>query len=78
MACSCSILGKTLKSFLAPVIVGSATVGAAASKKSRHVIPDFTKGDTLPTGANHDWNLGPTAGGTSASLNQESPISPSH
>jgi hypothetical protein len=22
--------------------------------------PDFTRGDTIPAGANHDWNLGPT------------------
>ncbi len=63
MACSRSILGKTLKTCLALVIVGSATVGsamAATGEKSRHVIPDFTKGDTVPEGANHDWNLGPT------------------
>ena len=23
-------------------------------------IPDFTRGDTIPAGAKHDWNLGPT------------------
>ncbi|MDB6154500.1 MAG: Acetylesterase [Chthoniobacteraceae bacterium] len=23
-------------------------------------IPDFTKGDAIPTGTKHDWNLGPT------------------
>ena len=23
-------------------------------------MPDFTKGDTIPAGAKHDWNLGPT------------------
>lgn len=23
-------------------------------------VPDFTKGDVIPTGAKHDWNLGPT------------------
>lgn len=24
------------------------------------VVPEFTKGGTIPTGAKHDWNLGPT------------------
>jgi hypothetical protein len=23
-------------------------------------IPDFTKGESIPEGANHDWNLGAT------------------
>ena len=32
----------------------------AAQRKQPPPIPDFTKGDTIPEGAEHDWNLGPT------------------
>ena len=32
----------------------------AAGKGQPMTIPDFTKGGTLPAGAKHDWNLGPT------------------
>ena len=31
---------------------------ASAPKKISH--PDFTKGDPIPEGADHDWNLGAT------------------
>ncbi len=33
---------------------------SAASDDGNLKIPDFTKGDVLPAGAKHDWNLGPT------------------
>jgi hypothetical protein len=32
----------------------------AAGKAQPMTIPDFTKGGTIPAGAKHDWNLGPT------------------
>lgn len=32
----------------------------ASGTKVAMTSPDFTKGDTIPTGANHDWNLGAT------------------
>jgi hypothetical protein len=32
----------------------------AAGKAQPMTIPDFTKGDAIPAGAKHDWNLGPT------------------
>lgn len=32
----------------------------AAGRKIAMTMPDFTKGGTIPTGANHDWNLGVT------------------
>ena len=32
----------------------------AASPGKTLAIPDFTKGDTIPAQAKHDWNLGPT------------------
>jgi hypothetical protein len=33
---------------------------SAAPNDKRLVIPDLTKGDPIPEGAKHDWNLGPT------------------
>ncbi|MFZ9916348.1 MAG: DUF6288 domain-containing protein, partial [Phycisphaerales bacterium] len=32
----------------------------AAPPKAPAAIPDFTKGDAVPEGMTHDWNLGPT------------------
>ena len=32
----------------------------AVDAKDPVVVPDFTKGATIPEGAKHDWNLGPT------------------
>ncbi len=32
----------------------------AAAPKGKMTNPDFTKGDPIPKGANHDWNLGAT------------------
>jgi hypothetical protein len=33
---------------------------ALAAGNSKLTMPDFTKGDTIPAKAKHDWNLGPT------------------
>lgn len=33
---------------------------SSADDKKQPVIPDLTKGDTVPSGEKHDWNLGPT------------------
>ncbi len=33
---------------------------AAAGKPVKMTLPDFTKGDAIPAGASHDWNLGAT------------------
>ena len=41
------------------VIAASASL-ASAAPKSTAPVPDFTKGGTVPEGAKHDWNLGPT------------------
>lgn len=35
-------------------------VAVAAAQKSQTTIPDFTRGDKIPQGHNHDWTLGPT------------------
>jgi HEAT repeat protein len=32
----------------------------ASAQKTEPAIPDFTQGDKIPQGHNHDWNLGPT------------------
>ncbi|MFM1804854.1 MAG: hypothetical protein RL136_1733 [Planctomycetota bacterium] len=37
-----------------------ATPAVAAPPKKAAAIPDFTKGDPVPEGMTHDWNLGPT------------------
>ena len=46
-------------SLLASGLVLAAPDSAAAAPKAL-VIPDFTKGDPTPAGAEHDWNLGAT------------------
>ncbi len=38
--------------------IAFAAVGASGGKPLE--IPDFTRGDAIPAGAKHDWNLGPT------------------
>ena len=37
-----------------------ASPAPAAGPKGKMTNPDFTKGDPIPEGANHDWNLGAT------------------
>ncbi len=52
------------RSFILPVIALSliaclATLSPAAGPAAS-ANPDFTRGGTIPAGATHDWNLGPT------------------
>ena len=42
------------------VILATPAPASAAGKSQSMRIPDFTKGDTIPAGAKHDWNLGAT------------------
>jgi hypothetical protein len=39
---------------------GLASIASAFPNDKAIVIPDLTKGDKIPKGAKHDWNLGPT------------------
>lgn len=41
-------------------IVSLSLPSVALRAQSTKEIPDFTKGDSIPEGATHDWNLGPT------------------
>ena len=34
--------------------------GVATAQRNKPAIPDFTRGDQVPTDSSHDWNLGPT------------------
>ena len=45
------------KTFLLTIAL---TSQALAAPKGKMALPDFTKGDPIPNGANHDWNLGAT------------------
>jgi hypothetical protein len=47
-----------LITFSSLALLLSAAVGAGGGGKMSQ--PDFTKGDSIPEGANHDWNLGAT------------------
>ena len=52
---------KTPLLSLALVALLAAPLAALAAGKGQPMtIPDFTKGGTIPAGAKHDWNLGPT------------------
>ncbi|MBL9136479.1 MAG: hypothetical protein JNK85_11450 [Verrucomicrobiales bacterium] len=42
------------------VLLGAPASTLAAAKNQPLTIPDFTRGDAIPGGAKHDWNLGPT------------------
>ena len=42
------------------VVVLASTVSGHAAPPSKVSNPDFTKGESIPEGATHDWNLGPT------------------
>jgi len=50
-----SLLSLALAAFIAAPLPA-----LAAGKGQPTTIPDFTKGGTIPAGAKHDWNLGPT------------------
>lgn len=52
---------KTKRFFtLAFALTGLASIASAVPNDKAIVIPDLTKGDKIPKGAKHDWNLGPT------------------
>ena len=55
-----SITLKSLTSFVAAVLLAFPACVSAAEPKGNPANPDFTKGDTIPAKAKHDWNLGPT------------------
>ena len=55
-----SITLKSLTSFVAAVLLALPASVSAAEPKRNPADPDFTKGDAIPAGAKHDWNLGPT------------------
>jgi hypothetical protein len=42
------------------VLLGAPASTLAEAKSQPLTIPDFTRGDAIPEGAKHDWNLGPT------------------
>ncbi len=47
--------------YLLPALAALLFVPSAFARPSKKMaLPDFTKGDPIPEGANHDWNLGAT------------------
>ena len=42
------------------ILLAGIHVGAIAAPPSDVANPDFTRGESIPEGATHDWNLGPT------------------
>jgi hypothetical protein len=54
------MMKTTLLSFVLAVFFTAPVPALAAGRGQPLKIPDFTNGDTIPTGAKHDWNLGPT------------------
>ena len=51
----------TIRAFLAAVVLVAFPAGISfAIPKSKATNPDFTKGDSIPDGFSHDWNLGAT------------------
>jgi hypothetical protein len=50
-----------LTRYLLPALAALLFVSSAFGRASKQMtLPDFTKGDSVPEGANHDWNLGAT------------------
>jgi hypothetical protein len=49
-----------LLSLVIGAFIAAAVPTFAAGKGQPLTVPDFTKGDAIPAGAKHDWNLGPT------------------
>ena len=45
---------------LLPFFIGSMLVDCPAAPRGQMANPDFTKGDSIPEGARHDWTLGAT------------------
>ena len=54
------ITNKSLTSFVAAVLLALPASGSAAKPKGDMTNPDFTKGEVIPEGFKHDWNLGAT------------------
>jgi hypothetical protein len=57
------ITTKFLQSMKAPFVCAALSAfacSALAAGGEKLAMPDFTRGDTIPTNAKHDWNLGPT------------------
>jgi len=55
-----SIAHKSLAFFAAAVLLAVPASVSAASPKAKVTNPDFTRGETIPEGFTHDWNLGAT------------------
>ena len=55
-----SIALKSLMFFAATVLLALPASVFAATPKGKQAIPDFTKGDSIPGDAKHDWSLGAT------------------
>ncbi len=51
---------KTLQLSLTAIWICFTSLAPAAPAGKVLAIPDFTKGDSIPATAKHDWNLGPT------------------
>ena len=51
---------KTPLQIAAILTIAAWTPLASLHAQDRVVVPDFTKGDQIPTDSRHDWNLGPT------------------
>ncbi len=53
---------KIITIFSLTLVLVIAALGSsfAADQNQKSAIPDFTKGDKIPAGAKHDWNLGAT------------------
>ena len=49
---------RQLAAFISPIFLTLSLSGAGP--KGKMALPDFTKGDPIPEGAQHDWNLGAT------------------
>ena len=57
---SLNIAVKSLSSFVAAVLLALPASVSAAKPKGSVTNPDFTKGESIPEGFKHDWNLGAT------------------
>src|SRR5512138_3341026 len=51
---------QSLTSFVAAVLLALPASVSAARPKGNPANPDFTKGESIPAGFTHDWNLGAT------------------
>lgn len=45
---------------LVPALIGLMLLDCPAAPRRQLANPDFTKGESIPQGAGHDWNLGAT------------------